>query len=263
MELFFEIFYFILFYIFWKKKSFCFGEGEIEEFSSFVLSLKRNFCFLEKQGGIFQFSKDILKEAQLSSFKVKDKLIFLESFLREAKSFQCQKKEAFTLLLFRYMVFVGACFVGRIFIKSFLSMSLGKTYQEFQILSFSSLFFLTFLVLFLFQKKIPSSFLFQEGFTQDFKSWMKVYFLEDISSLKVEGEGKKNLILESQFLGFNASAERKDYFEIWVKEKLSKDVERQKNFLSLMPLWEIVSFSLVFLSLFFPYFLFLFPFERS
>ena len=123
--------------------------------------------------------------------------------------------------------------------------------------------FFDFLVLFLFQKKMPSSFFFQEGFTQDFKSWMKVYFLEDISSLKTEGEDKKNLILESQFLGFNASAERKDYFEIWVKEKLSKDVERQKKFLSLMPLWEIVSFSLVFLSLFFPYFLFLFPFERS
>ena len=136
MELFFEIFYFILFYIFWKKKSFCFGEGEIEEFSSFVLSVKRNSCFLEKQGGIYQFSKDILKEAQFSSFKVKDKLIFLESFLREAKSFQYQKKEAFTLFLFRYMVFFGACFVGLIFIKSFFSMSLVKLIKNFRFFLF-------------------------------------------------------------------------------------------------------------------------------
>ena len=262
MELFLEIFSFLLFFLYWKQRSFCFGEREIEEFSSFVLSLKRNSGFLEKQGEMYHFSKRVLKEAQFSSLKVKDKLIFLESFLRELKSFQLRSKENFTLFLFRYMIFVGACSFTRVLIQRFFLIPLGKNYQEFQMFSFFILCFLTLGVFTFFQKKIPSSFFFRGGFTQGFKKWMEAYFLENFSSLKNDVEDKKTLLTESQFLGFNASDERKDYFEIWAREKLSKDVERQKKFLSLMPLWEILAFSLAFLSLFYPYLLFLLPFGR-
>ena len=78
-------------------------------------------------------------------------------------------------------------------------------------------------------------------------------FLEDVFLLEALYKNKKILISELSFHGFDMSEERNQYFELWAAEKLSEDCEALKKFLSFMPLWEILIFSLIFVTFFYPF----------